>query len=238
MIRRFSAGFARILTLGCTLALLIDTPAQAGDTQRQITVTGEGQVAATPDMATISMGVTFEAETARSAMDATSAATGEMLQQLADLGIESRDMQTSSLTLNPIWADRSSSASKKRGITGFVANNSVHVRLRDLSILGLVLDSVIDDGANNFNGLQFSVQDPDPLANGARQRAVADAIAKAQLLTQAANVSLGPVLSISEHGGVRPQMLERSAARGGNVPIAAGEVTVSATVTMVFAIEN
>ena len=212
--------------------------ARAEETRRQITVSGQGQVAAVPDMATITLGVTHEAKQARGAMDATSAATAQVLQRLESLGVAPRDMQTSNLSLNPIWSNRNSSVSGATEIIGFVASNSVHVRLRDLAELGRVLDAIIDDGANNFNGLRFSVQDPDPLMDEARKRAVADAIARARLLTTAAGVRLGVVLSITEQGGGRPQMLEMSAARRGDVPIAAGEVSVSATVSMVFAIED
>jgi len=213
-------------------------PVRADEFQRQITVSGEGSVATTPDMATINLGVTHEAQEAGAAMAATSLATAKMLQRLADLGVEPRDMQTSSLSLNPVWSDRGSSASGKARITGFVASNSVQVRLRDLDGLGRIMDAVIADGANNFNGLRFSVQDPDPLMDLARKNAVADAIAKAQLLTGAAGVTLGPVLSMAEHGGARPMMMEMAAGRSSDVPIAAGEVTVSATVSMVFAIAD
>ena len=218
--------------------LIFGWPAQAEEIRRQITVSGFGQVAAVPDMATITLGVTHEAKEARRAMDATSAATARVLEQLESLGVAPRDMQTSNLSLNPIWPDRSSPVSGTVEISGFVARNMVFVRLRDLADLGRVLDAIIDDGANNFNGLRFSVQDPEPLKNAARKRAVADAFARARLLTSEAGVSLGAVQSITEQGGGRPQMLEMSAARGGGVPIAAGEVSVSASVSMVFAIEN
>jgi uncharacterized protein len=100
------------------------------------------------------------------------------------------------------------------------------------------MDAVISDGANNFNGLRFSVQDPDPLMDQARELAVADAVARAELLTSAAGIGLGEVLSMTEQGGERPVVMEMSAARGGSVPIAAGEVSLSASVSMVFAIAD
>lgn len=228
------------LAAGWAVFIMVLPPAQARaeQFQRQITVTGEGSVAVVPDMATINLGVTHQAKEAGAAMAATSAATAGILHRLAALGVDPRDMQTSSLSLNPVWSNRSASSSGAPAITGFEAGNSVHVRVRDLSGLGGILDAVIADGANNFNGLRFSVQDSDPLMALARQKAVADAIAKAQLLTAAAGVTLGPVQSIAEHGGGRPVMMEMSAARGGDVPIAAGEVSVSASVSMVFAIAD
>lgn len=220
------------------MATALSGPARAEENQRQISVTGQASVAAVPDMATINLGVTHQDKQAGAAMAATSASTVRILQRLGDLGVAPRDMQTSSLSLNPVWSNRNSSVSGNPQIIGFVASNTVLVRLRDLSELGRVLDAVIDDGANNFNGLRFSVQDPAPLMNLARQKAVADALARAQLLTTAAGVTLGPVLSMTEQGGARPVMMEMSAARAGGVPIAAGEVALNASVSMVFAITD
>jgi len=94
---------------------------------------------------------------------------------------------------------------------------------------------VIEDGANDFHGLQFSMQNPDPLMDEARKAAVKDAMAKAVLYADAAGIELGQVRSITEQGGGRPMMMEMAAsARKGGVPIAAGEVTVSSSVSMVF----
>ena len=114
------------------------------------------------------------------------------------------------------------------------------VRIRDFTLLGGILDQVITDGANDLNGLQFGIQEPDPLVDAARQAAVADGIAKAQLLAGAAGVTLGPVQSISEQGGrPQPMMMEMAAARSSaDVPVAAGEVSLRAQVSMVFAISE
>jgi len=226
--------FAAILAL--FMAVCTAGPLWAKDGLRLITVTGEGIVSTVPDMATIDLGVTHQAKEASVAMAATADAAARILLRLTDLGVASEDMQTSSITLNPVWSNRSSSVSRDARITGFVASESVMVRLRDLDQVGRIMDAVISDGANNFKGLRFSVQDPDPLMNLARQKAVADAIAKAQLLTAAAGVSLGPVQSVTEQGGARPVMMEMSAARAVGMPIAAGEVSINAAVSMVFSI--
>lgn len=218
------------------LTLPFAPAALAGENLRQITVIGVGSVATVPDMAMINLGVSNQAKKATQAMAATSETTGEMLQQLAALGIAPQDMQTSDLSLNPVWSDRSSSGAGNREITGFVASNSVLVRVRELADLGQIMAAVTSVGANNFNGLQFSVQDPEPLANLARQKAVADAMAKASLFAMAADLSLGPVQSITEQGGARPMAMEMNVARAASMPVAAGEVSVSASVVMVFAI--
>lgn len=228
--------FRRVLS-ALSLIVALGGMAQADEkTPRQITVTGQGQVAAVPDMALITLGVTHESEAARDAMAQTSAAVGDILDRMVDLGLDARDLQTQRLTLNPVWSNYRSSKGEKARITGFVASNSVQVRLRDLEDLGRVLDAVIAEGANEFNGLRFSLQDPAPMMRDARRAAVKDAMDKAALLADAAGVPLGALLSISDHGGsgVQPMAAEMSAR--GAAPIAQGEVNVSASVSMVFAI--
>lgn len=204
---------------------------------RQISVSGLGQVAATPDMATITLGVTNEAPEAADAMAATSAAVTQILNRLDGMGLAARDVQTQRFSLNPIWSNRNYDAGKPAKITGFQASNMVMVRIRDLDKLGDILDAVIADGANNFNGLQFSVQDPKPLIKAARQAAVEDAIERAKVLAQTAGVELGPILSMSEQGG-RPMPMMMSAMRESSVPVAAGEVMLEASVQMVFQIAD
>lgn len=206
-------------------------------TQRQITVIGTGQITAVPDMATVTLGVINEAEEASDAMAETSEAISAILEQLQDSGIADRDIQTQQFSIQPIWSNKSYDSNGSSKITGFKASNMVMIRIRDLNRLGGLLDAVIADGANNFNGLQFSVQNPDPLMEQAQKAAVADALAQAALLTSAANVSLGPVLSIQQQGGgARPMPM--AAMRETSVPIAAGEVTINASVTMIFEITD
>ena len=212
--------------------------ASLADEMRVITTTGRGVVDTAPDMATLSLGVTQRATEAEEAMSQTSDAVQDVIERLTALGIAARDMQTSGLSLQPIWSRPQNNEDQARTITGFVANNTLTVRARDLTMLGALLDAVVQDGANTFNGLQFALQDPESALAEARTAAVATAIAKAQLLADAAGVTLGPVQSITETGGApRPVMMEMASARvASDVPVAAGEVSLSAQVTMVFTI--
>ena len=153
-------------------------------------------------------------------------------------GIATRDIQTSNLTLSPRWNDRNSSSETPPEITGFIATNTVTVRVLDLDTLGAMLDGALQTGANNFQGLQFGMQNPAPLLNAARQDAVKDAIFKAELYANAAGVKLGKVQLITEapQGGRPPVMLAQRAMHDGAVPIARGEVEMASSVTVVFAI--
>jgi len=209
--------------------------------ERRISVDALGIVQAAPDMATITLGVTNEDAEASNAMQATSDAVAQILTRLEGMGIEDRDVQTRDLSLSPVWSGRNSASGEKPEISGFVASNNVQVRVRDLTQLGTIMDAVIQDGANNFGGLSFGVQDPAPLQAQARARAVAEATAKAEQLAQAANVTLGPVQQISERvGAVQPvaQMRAMNLSEAGNVPVAGGEISVSVTVSMEFGISD
>ncbi len=224
------------------LILLMAVPAAAADVTRRITVVGQGSVEVVPDMATVSMGVTTEAKTANSAMSRNTDSLEGVLLELVGAGIEMRDVQTNNISLSPRWDNRLASSSGKPKIVGFVASNTLSVRVRDLDRLGEVLDAVVQNGANNFNGLNFGLQDPQPAQDAARKVAVADALRKAQLYALAAGVTLGDVLTISEapQRGVSPVMMtmEADMMQSRAVPVSQGELSVAASITVVYAITN
>lgn len=227
------------LSLVLWAALLAPPVAAQGQPEPgpSITVTGEGAAAVAPDMATIRLGVTTEAKSAAAALSANSAAMAEVLGFLAAEGIEGRDIQTSGLSLTPRQDDyRSGSA--EPAVVGFVARNSVAVRVRDLGKLGGLLDRVVAEGANRFDGLEFGLSDPAEAVADARRKAVADARTRAETFAGAAGLALGPIRTITDQsGGVQPmdmRMMMAEAAPG--VPIAAGEVTLRASVTVTWAL--
>jgi uncharacterized protein YggE len=200
-----------------------------------ITVTGEGMVSAAPDMASVSLGVTTLADTAAEAMTQNNAAMQAVMDRLAAAGIEPRDLQTSNLQLQPNWVQEDSMQTPE--IRGYMASNMLTARVRDLAILGGVVDAAVKDGANTLNGLSFEQANPKPAQSEARIAAVKDASAKAAELVTAAGASLGKIVSISENGGyVSPMPMVKAAMDESSVPIAGGEIGVSAQVTVVFEI--
>lgn len=205
---------------------------------RTITVQGEGRVGAIPDMAHVGVGVVQEARTAGEAIAQMSAATGRVLDLLAAAGLSPQDVQTGQLSLEPRYGDRQNDMERPR-ITGFVAMTMLDLRVRDLPQLGAVLDAAVRDGANRLGGIRFDLQDRGPALEEARRRAVADARARAELFAEAAGVPLGEVLTLSEQAsfeGPRPMMEASFARDGGAIPLAGGEVELTALVTMVYRI--
>jgi uncharacterized protein YggE len=209
----------------------------AAPAEGRIVVQGEGRVSRTPDMATISLGVIAEDRTAAAAMAANSAQMRAVMDQLAAAGIAPADIRTAQVSLHPNWTHDRTDGGPGR-ITGFTATNQVEIRVRDLGRMGAVLDAVTQAGANSVGGIRFGLQDMATPVDEARRAAVADALRKARLYAEAAGVTLGRVLELSEAGGFQPEprMFASMARESADVPISEGEMDVSASVSMVFAL--
>ena len=224
------------LLLATTLSLAPLTAAVAETAT--LTVTGMATVETVPDLATLSLGVTTMGPTAGAAMKANSDAVAAVIARLKTTGVADRDIQTSNLSLNPNWVPNASGTASE--IQGYMATNMVTIRIRALDTTGAVLDAAIADGANSLNGLYFGLQDPRPAEDEARTLAVADALARAALLAGAAGTTLGPILSITDGGAAPPlpgpmYRMEDTAAA---VPVEAGSLGITASVTMVFQIDE
>lgn len=230
------------IVMGLVMALWLSggALARAPDGGATLTVLGEGVAQAVPDMATIRMGVSHQAQSAGAALEQTSIAAGEMLTLISELGIPAEDVQTSGLSLSPVW--RRSSTGLDDEIAGYRADTSVTVRVRALPDLGAILDDLVASGANRFDGLALGLQDEQPVLDGARRAAVADARRKAMLYAEAAGVTLGPVLSISEPQAGRgggPEMAVVGMAMGrSDMPIAAGTLELAAEIQVVYGISE
>lgn len=222
---------ALVLALGLAAPAL--TPAWADGSAGQITVTGQASVAVTPDMATISLGVTTIGATASAALAANSAAVQAVMDRLTAAGIEARDIQTSNLSISPNYSSYDSNQVPQ--IQNYTASNMVTVVIREIDRTGAVLDQVVQDGANTLNGLTFGLAEPRPAEDEARKAAVADAKARATLLATAAGVTLGPIVSISEGGGVMPPLpMYKMDMAAAPVPVAGGTLDISSSVTVVW----
>jgi uncharacterized protein YggE len=200
----------------------------------RLTVEGEGQSSAQPDLATISLGVSSRAATAAEAMAQNAEQQTKVVETLKAEGIETRDIQTSGLNLSPVIDYQDGQPPR---LTGYATQNMVTVRVRDIAALGGILDKLVASGANEISGITFSREDAAQALDQARSAAIADARHRAEVMAEAAGMKLGPLLSLSEAqsgGGPRPMMLAAEAKRA-DTPIEAGELTVTAEVTAVFA---
>ena len=205
-----------LATIAAGTLLAAPAPAQTVP-PAMISVTGEATVSVPPDQAQIDAGVATEAKTAREASDANNAAMGKVLLALKGAGIDEKDYQTSRLSLQPESAPNRSSGPAT--IVGYRASNRVTIRLRDVSKVASVIDTLVGAGANDIGGINFTVSQASKLP--------------------AAGVTLGAPLSISEGGTPVPVTFRRMAGgMAAAAPVAQGEETLQVTVAVSWAIKQ
>jgi uncharacterized protein YggE len=223
----------RILFCVClTAAALGYVPARAAErVEKLITVSGEGKIAAVPDNAVIRLGVSSQGKTARAASEANAKEMTSVLAAIKEAGVADRDIQTTSLSLQPQYEPQKTGSPH---LIGFQANNQVTVRIRDVGSLPNVLDRAISAGANEMSGIEFVVSDQNKLLDKARQEAIADARRKAELYAAAAGMKVGRVMSISEEGAAPPPHPFQAMRAGAAAPVAPGEQTLRAVVTVSY----
>lgn len=224
-----------MLRIVCSTLLLIASLGLAHAADRLVTVTGEASVAVAPDAAVIRIGVSTQGKTAAEASSANSQKMAAVLGVIKDAGIAERDVQTAALSLQPQYEAGKPGAPR---LIGFQASNQLTVKIRDIKALPNVLDRAIAAGANEMSGIEFVVSEQSKLLDEARGQAIADARRKAELYAQAAGGHVGRVVAITEEGApmlARPVMSAMRA--GAAVPVAPGEQTLKAAVTVSYMLE-
>lgn len=223
----------------CFAALAVAGPALANDVgPPSVTVSGTGEVSAPPDLANVSAGVVTESPRAADAVKANSAAMQKVLGALDSAGIERKDVQTSRFDVSPLYAEGQARGRGMPAIIGYRAANQVQVEVHGVDKVGAVLDALVGAGANELGGISFGIAEPAPLLDEARRKAIADARRKAELYAAAAGVVLGRVTQIDEAGGGAPVPVAygRMMAEAAAAPVAPGQLDLSASVTVRFAI--
>lgn len=206
-----------------------------------ITVQGSAELHAEPDLAIVRLGVEAQEETADVAQQRVNTAAQTVYEAIEAAGIAAESIQTTGISLSPVYAQSGQRGGDRR-LVGYRAQNVVQVRISDMEQVGPVLDAGLAAGANRVDGIQFSLEDDATLRRDALTRAVAEAREKAEAIAAAMGVALGAVHGVQE-GGVSVQpfhargaMMEMAAADMGSTPIAAGQVSVSAQITVQYRI--
>ena len=208
-----------------------------------LTLTAEGRSTRKPDLATFSAGVASTGKTAGEALSANSADMSRVIAALKRAGIADRDIQTSNLSLNPVYAPQRQMPDgtiepAQPSIIGYQVNNTVNVRQRNLADFGRVIDTLVSAGANQVNGPGFEIDNPDAAMDEARAEAMKKARSRADLYARAAGMKVLRILTITESGGYSPQppvMYARMAMdKAESTPMAAGEVSLNASVSVTF----
>ena len=229
---------------GCQGPSSVSIPSiDLGGQQQGIWVTGRGEVQAVPDVASLNLGVQAQATTVAAAQQQASQAMDAVMTALDDSGVAEKDIQTTSFN---IWQQsRWDPDTQQEIVTGYQVSNSIQVTVRDVDTVGEVIDAAVTAGGDyiRVNGIQFEVDDPSGYLEEAREKAMADAKAKAAQLADLADVTLGEPSFITEGSqtpvvyAAREYAMSDSMEAAGAPAISPGETTIVATVQIVYDID-
>lgn len=211
--------------------------AQTGENEfNTITVRGEGTIKVKPDIAYISIGVLTENKDAKVAQTENATKINKVISALKDMGIEEESIQTGNYSVYPIY-DYDSKGPER--ITGYNVNNTINVTVRDILMVGDVLDVGIKEGANMSSGIQFSVSDTEGYYHEALKQAVNNAKGKADAIGEVLGVNIQAPSSVVEisYGGRAVLYKDEAQVTGkglGSTPVETGELDINATVEVSY----
>lgn len=212
-------------------------PAPQASDATLLNISAQAEARRVPDVATLSAGVVTQAVDGNTAMRENAVQMDKMMAAIKAAGIAERDIQTSGINLSPQYRYAENEAPK---ITGYQASNTVSLKVRDITKLGKVLDSLAAQGANQINGPSFEIDQPEPVYDEARLAALKKAQARAETYAKSLGLRVRRIVSISEggQGGFRPMpvmaMASRSAKMEMDTAVSPGETTVSVNLDVVF----
>jgi uncharacterized protein YggE len=217
------------------------TPAQSTPSlngARVIEVRGNGEIQAAPDLATLEIAIETHAASADHAAGLNGALAEKVREALTSKLADKGRMWTGGYSLSPEYSEPREG---KQIVSGYTAENSITVETGELGLVGPLIDAAIGAGANRISSLNYSLREDSKARSEAIAKAARDAETQASALAGALGVKLGPVIKATMESEIRPLPLARFAGSAMAVsvqtPIAAGEVTVPATVSLTYSIE-
>ncbi len=166
------------------------------------TVTGEGKVSLSPDIAKIQAGVTAQSSSVKQAQQDINKKINAISDAIKKLGVDTKDIQTAQYSVHPQYDYRDG----RQKITGYEAATTLSIKVRDMEKANDVIDVATANGANQIGGISFDVDDRTKVENEARAKAVEDAKKKAEMAAKTAGFTLGRVINYNENtgGDMRP----------------------------------
>ena len=235
--------FAALLLGG---AISLPLPAAAQQTPNitqtiagtRLDISATGEVTRVPDIAVISAGVVTRSATATGAIQETADRTSRVLAALKGAGIADRDIQTSSVSLNPEYRYADNQPPQ---LTGYTASNQLTIRFRDIRNSGKILDALVREGANQINGPSLTIDKPEAALDEARAKAVTAGRARAELYARSLGLHVGRIVSVSESvtnypEPPRPMMMEARQSLPAT-SIEPGEQKLEVTLAMTFELQ-
>jgi uncharacterized protein YggE len=212
---------------------LAAAPPTTGD-GHVIATRGVGRATGTPDTVTVLIGVSTQASSAKSALDANNTKANTLIELLRKNGVAAKDLRTSQLSINPTYNDKAAT------ITGYQVENTVQATLHHFGKAGALLDAAVSAVGNavRIQQISFSIGDDSTLRAQARAQAVSQAKAQAAQLAQAAGVTLGGIRSLTELAGagapITYDMQPAAGASTASLPLQPGEQEITVAVDLVY----
>ena len=212
------------------------SPAMKGADPGTITVTGTGRVSIEPDVADLRLGVSVARPTVSAARAEAASLMTAIIKAVASGGVDRRDIRTSLVSVQPRYDYRDGTPPV---VIGYEFTNVVEATIRDLTRVGQVIDGALGAGATSLDGLSFRVDDPGPTERRARLAAMTNARARADVLAEAAGLSITGVVDIVEGIALAPpspmtKAEPMMAAAQVDTPIEAGLSVISITVRVTY----
>ncbi|MEJ9077639.1 SIMPL domain-containing protein [Gordonia malaquae] len=207
------------------------------DVERTVTVVGHGAAQTVPDVMHVDLGVECHAYSVGVSLQDAGAAVADLIATLTDAGVPSRDIQTSHLSVQPRYGDHGPNGAP---IIGYTSSHTMTVVLRDLERVPTVLAAAARAGgdAARIQNVSFAISDDTGLAAAARDAAFADAVSRAEQYAMLAGARLGAVQSVTEEPASDVRPLYSARAMAAPMPIQAGSSSVTASVTVVFYLDD
>jgi uncharacterized protein YggE len=206
----------------------------------RLDISATGEATRVPDIAIISAGVVTRAATATEALGQAADRMEKVRAALARAGIAPRDIQTSSVNLNPEYRYENNQPPQ---LVGYSASNQLTVRFRDIRNSGKILDALVREGANQINGPTLTIDHPEAALDEARTKAVAIGRARADLYARALGMRVVRLVSVSEGGAnypvppPMPMYARAESSQAADTKIEAGEQKLSVSLSMVFELQ-
>ena len=233
-----------ILSLAAATAMAVPAalPAQSTAIAQQslatrLDISATGTVSRVPDLAIISAGVVTKSATATGAIADNAARMERVRAALRRAGIADKDIQTSSINLNPDYRYENNQAPV---LTGYQASNNVSVKFRDIRNSGKILDALVAEGANQLNGPSLTIDKPESAYDEARIKAIAAGRVRAELYARSLGMRVVRLVAVSEGGGNTPrppmpmQQMAAKAERSADTAIDPGSQDLEITLSMSF----
>lgn len=201
-----------------------------------LSISAQAEARRAPDVATLSTGVVTQAADANAALRANAEQMTKVVDTIKAAGVADKDIQTSGININPDYRYAENQPPK---IVGYQASNTVNIKVRDISKLGKVLDSLVANGANQVNGPTFEIDQPEAVYDEARRAALDKAQKRAEMYAKSLGMQVKRIVSVSEGAGFQPprpmmMMAMAKSADSAGSPVSPGETTLSANLDVVF----